>query len=366
MDSMEPAGKSLEDRPSGIAALDQRSREIFGRLVETYLQTGEPVGSRTISRVLPGSLSPASVRNVMADLEDAGLIYSPHASAGRLPTELGLRFYVDALLEVGSLELEERAKIDARVRAAQSNRGRSVEEMLTDTTNLLSGLSHCAGVVVVPKINTRLRHIEFVSLGPGRALVVLVNEDGSVENRAIDVPVGLPPSALTRAANFLTAHSQGKTLPEVQKFISAELATLKRDLNDLTAKVVEAGIATWSGSDSAGERTLIVRGQSNLIDDKATLEDLERIRQLFDVLETKKDLLDLLGAAEKGEGVRIFIGSENKLFSLSGSSLIVAPYRDGEERIVGVLGVIGPTRINYARIIPMVDYTARVVGRLIT
>ncbi len=220
--------------------------------------------------------------------------------------------------------------------------------------------------MLTPKREAPIRHIEFVSLGPGRALVVLVNEDGSVENRAIDVPVGLPPSAPSRAANFLTAHSQGKTLPEVQKFISAELATLKRDLNDLTAKVVEAGIATWSGSDSAGERTLIVRGQSNLIDDKATLEDLERIRQLFDVLETKKDLLDLLGAAEKGEGVRIFIGSENKLFSLSGSSLVVSPYMNADRKIIGAVGVIGPTRLNYGRIVPIVDYTAQLVGRLLS
>lgn len=364
MNKMEPISKASEERLSGIAALDQRSRAIFARLVDTYLQTGEPVGSRTISRVLPSTLSPASVRNVMADLEEAGLIYSPHTSAGRLPTELGLRFYVDALMEVDPLAIEERARIDERV--AQSNRARSVEEILTETTNVLSGLSHCAGVVVAPKINMRLRHIEFASLGPGRALVVLVNDDGTVENRAIDVPPGLPPSALSRASNFLTAHCQGKTLPEVQKFISAELTTLKRELNELTARVVEAGIATWSGSDNAGEKTLIVRGQSNLIEDRATLEDLERIRQLFDVLETKKDLVDLLGAAEKGEGVRIFIGSENKLFSLSGSSLIVAPYRDSKEKIVGVLGVIGPTRINYARIIPMVDYTARLVGRLIT
>jgi heat-inducible transcriptional repressor len=363
MSAMDPSSKLSEDRPSGIAGLDQRSREIFRRLVETYLQTGEPVGSRTISRVLPSSLSPASVRNVMADLEESGLIFSPHTSAGRVPTERGLRFYVDALLEVNPLEVEERAKIDAGV--AQSNRSRSVEEILSDTTNLLSGLSHCAGVVVVPKINMRLRHIEFVSLGPGRALMVLVNEDGSVENRAIDVPIGLPPSALSRASNFLTARCQGRTLREAHRLVGEEIATLKRELNELSARVVEAGIATWSG-DGSGERNLIVRGQSNLIEDKATLEDLERIRQLFDVLENKKDLLDLLGAAEKGEGVRIFIGSENKLFSLSGSSLVVAPYRDSEEKIVGVLGVIGPTRINYARIIPMVDYTARLVGRLIT
>jgi heat-inducible transcriptional repressor len=364
MTKMEPASKALEERQSGLAALDLRSREIFRRLVDTYLQTGEPVGSRTISRVLPSSLSPASVRNVMADLEEAGLIYSPHHSAGRLPTEPGLRFYLDALLEIDSLEFAERARIEASV--AKSNRSRSVEEILTDTTDLLSGLSQCAGVVVVPKLNMRLRHIEFVSLDAGRALVVLVNEDGSVENRSMEVPLGLSASVLSRASNFLTARSQGKTLAEVQKFVNAELATLKRELDELTARVVEAGIATWSGSDNAGQRTLIVRGQSHLIQDKTTLEELERIRQLFDVLETKKDLVDLLGAAEKGQGVRIFIGSENKLFSLSGSSLIVAPYQDGKEKIVGVLGVIGPTRMNYARIIPMVDYTAQVVGRLIT
>jgi heat-inducible transcriptional repressor len=356
--------KAVDDRAAGVASLDERSREIFRRLVDNYLATGEPVGSRTIARTLPGSLSPASIRNVMADLEDAGLIYSPHTSAGRVPTQAGLRLFVDALLNLNPLAAEEQAKIEAQV--ASSNRQRTREEILAETTNLLSGLSHCAGVVVAPKLNVRLRHIEFVHLAAGRALVVLVGDDGSVENRAVEIAPGIPPSSLARAGNYLNQRCQGKTLAEVQRFVREDLETVKRELDELTARVVETGVATWSGAKTPDEKTLIVRGRANLIEDSATLADLERVRQLFDDLETQKDLVELLGAAEGGEGVKIFIGSESKLFSLSGSSLIVAPYRDQEDKIVGVLGVIGPTRINYARIIPMVDYTARIVGRLLT
>jgi heat-inducible transcriptional repressor len=354
----------MNDRLSGLAGLDQRSREIFRRLVETYLATGEPVGSRTISRVLPSSLSPASVRNIMADLEDAGLLFSPHTSAGRIPTEFGLRFFVDALLEVGPLSDNERLQISQQV--SGSNRAGTREELLTKATSLLSGLSHCAGVVVAPKVNARLKHMEFVSLGPGKALTVLVGDDGSVENRAIDVPVGLSQPALQQAANYINAHCQGRTLPDAARFIADQIDHLRQELDELTARVVEAGIATWAGSSLPEDKTLIVRGRANLIDDQTALADLERIRQLFDDLESKNDLVRLLGAAESGEGVRIFIGSENKLFSMSGSSVIVAPYRDSEERIVGVLGVIGPTRLNYARIIPMVDYTAKLIGQLLT
>jgi heat-inducible transcriptional repressor len=353
-----------DERRQGLALLDQRSRDIFRRLVETYLDTGEPVGSRTIARILPSTLSPASVRNVMMDLEESGLIYSPHTSAGRLPTDLGLRFFVDALLEVGSISPEERARIDAQI--AGANRPRRTDELLGEATTLLSGLSHCAGVMVSPKSNARLKHIEFVSLAPGRALVILVGEDGSVENRAIAIPSGLPPSTLALASNYLSARMQGRTIAEAQLVVREELASLKSELDELAAKVVEAGIAIWSGEQETDERTLIVRGQANLIENATALDDLERIRKLFDDIENKKELVQLLGLAEAGEGVRIFIGSENKLFSLSGSSLIIAPYRNSEEKIVGVLGVIGPTRLNYARIIPMVDYTAKVIGRLIS
>ncbi|MCA3560207.1 MAG: heat-inducible transcriptional repressor HrcA [Aestuariivirga sp.] len=362
--SMIPPKPLTEERLSGIAGLDQRSRDIFRRLVDTYLATGEPVGSRTISRILPQNLSPASVRNVMMDLEDAGLIFSPHTSAGRMPTEQGLRFFVDAVMEVGAMPTDERAKIDAQI--AASNRQRRVEDLLGEATTLLSGLSHCAGVILAPKMNARLKHIEFVNLGPGRALVILVGEDGSVENRVIEVPRGLPPSTLAQASNYLSARFQGKTIDEVQRFVRDEMAQLRTELDEISARVVEAGIGQWSGEGDSEDKTLIVRGQANLIENATAAEDLERIRKLFEDIENKKELVQLLGAAEMGEGVRIFIGSENRLFSLSGSSIIVTPFRNSEEKIVGVMGIIGPTRMNYARIIPMVDYTAKAIGRLLT
>jgi heat-inducible transcriptional repressor len=355
--------KPVDDKLSSIAGLDQRSREIFRRLVDTYLETGEPVGSRTISKVLPQSLSPASVRNVMMDLEDAGLIHSPHTSAGRVPTEIGLRFFVDSLLEVGAISEAERAHIDVQLRA--TNRSRKLDDVLGEATTLLSGLSQCAGVVLAPKLSMRLKHIEFVNLAPGKALVILVSEDGAVENRVIDVPAGLPPAAFLRASNYLSAHAQGRTLGEVQFLITQELSKLRQELDEVSARLVQDGLAVWSGEE-ADVRSLIVRGQANLLENATAAADLDRMRKLFEDIENKRDLADLLGNAEHAEGVRIFIGSENRLFSLSGSSLVAAPLRNEQEKIVGVLGIIGPTRLNYARIIPMVDYTAKVVGRLIS
>ncbi|MXN64737.1 heat-inducible transcriptional repressor HrcA [Stappia sp. GBMRC 2046] len=345
-----------------LSDLDQRSREIFRSIVETYLTTGEPVGSRNLSRMLSLQLSPASIRNVMSDLEHLGLLYAPHTSAGRLPTEGGLRFFVDALLEVGDLTKEEREAIDVQVRGAKVPR--TTEQILTEASQLLSGLSSGAGVVLAHKQDARLRHVEFVRIEPLKALVVLVAEDGSVENRIIDLPPGLPNSALVEASNFLTNLIRGRTLAEARIELERQQKERQAELDRLTAKLVEAGVATWTNNaDDVG--TLIVRGRSNLLADLEAVDDLERIRLLFDDLESKRDLIQLLGLAEQGEGVRIFIGSENNLFSLSGSSLIVSPYRDAEQRIVGVLGVIGPTRLNYARIIPMVDYTAKLVSRMI-
>ena len=346
-----------------LAALNERSREIFRQIVESYLATGEPVGSRNLSRLLPITLSPASVRNVMSDLEQLGLIFAPHTSAGRLPTEIGLRFFVDALMQVGDLSEQDRRSIEAQVAGAHTIK--SMEAVLTEASQMLSGLTRSAGVVLTAKANARLKHIEFVRLEPERALAVLVAEDGQVENRVLNVPPGLPTSSLTEAANFLNARIRGKTLAEFQAEIEKAVAEGQAELDQLTQKVIATGLASWSGGES-DERQLIVRGHANLLEDLRAVEDLERIRSLFDALETKRGVIDLLGRAERADGVRIFIGSENKLFSLSGSSTIVAPYRDGKGRIVGVIGVIGPTRLNYARVIPMVDYTARVVTRLLT
>ncbi|RAI45033.1 heat-inducible transcriptional repressor HrcA [Rhodoplanes roseus] len=345
---------------SSLVQLNERSREIFRGIVDSYLATGEPVGSRNLSRLIPMTLSPASVRNVMQDLEQAGLIYAPHTSAGRLPTEFGLRFFVDALMQVGDLPEDERRSIEAQVATA----GRSMESVLTDASAMLSGLTRAAGVVLTTKSNARLKHIEFVRLEPSRALVVLVAEDGQVENRVVELPPGLPSSALVEATNFLNHHIRGQTLLDARAALETALAAGQAELDQLTQRIVSAGLASWSGGDTE-ERRLIVRGHAHLLEDLHALEDLERVRQLFDELETQRGLVDLLGRAESAEGVRIFIGSENKLFSLSGSSTIIAPYRDGAGRIVGVIGVIGPTRLNYARIVPMVDYTARVVGRLL-
>ena len=346
-----------------LAALNERSREIFRQIVESYLTTGEPVGSRNLSRLLPISLSPASVRNVMSDLEQLGLIYAPHTSAGRLPTEIGLRFFVDALMQVGDLTDQDRRSIEAQIAGSQT--AKSIEAVLTEASQMLSGLTRSAGVVLTAKINVRLKHVEFVRLEPERALAVLVAEDGQVENRVLNVPAGLPTSSLVEAANFLNSRIRGKTLADLRAEIEGAVAEGQAELDQLTQKVIATGLASWSGGDSE-DRQLIVRGHANLLEDLHALEDLERVRSLFDALETKRGVIDLLGRAERAEGVRIFIGSENKLFSLSGSSTIVAPYRDSQGRIVGVIGVIGPTRLNYARVIPMVDYTARVVSRLLT
>src|SRR4051795_126650 len=347
---------------AGLAQLNERSREIFRQIVESYLATGEPVGSRNLARIIPMTLSPASVRNVMADLEQAGLVYAPHTSAGRLPTERGLRFFVDALMQVGDVTERDRQAIEAQVAAAGT--AKSVDAVLTEASGMLSGLTRAAGVVLAVKQNTRLKHVEFVRLEPERALVVLVAEDGQVENRIVILPVGLPTSALTEATNFLNARIRGKTLAEARTELDKGLEAGKAELDQLTQRIVSAGLASWSGGESE-ERKLIVRGQAHLLEDLHALEDLERVRLLFDDLETKRGVADLLGRTDNAEGMRIFIGSENKLFSLSGSSTIVSPYRDGQGRIVGVLGVIGPTRLNYARIIPMVDYTAKVVSKVL-
>ena len=345
---------------SHLAQLGERSREIFRHIVDSYLASGEPVGSRQLSRLLPMTLSPASVRNVMQDLEELGLVYAPHISAGRLPTELGLRFFVDSLLRIGDVEQDERACIEARVAAA--SRDHDLEGVLAEATSLLSGLTRVAGVVAVGKSDARLKQIDFVRLEPERVLAILVAEDGSVENRVLPVSRDLPPSALVEAANYLNDRIRGRTLQEARAEIDASRRAAQAELDTLTRRLVEAGLASWGGG--AG-RQLIVRGQARLLEDLTALDDLERVRLLFADLETKTEVIDLLERAEEGEGVRIFIGSESKLFSLSGSSLIAAPLRDANKRIVGALGVIGPTRLNYARIVPMVEYTARVVTRVV-
>ncbi|MBT7032003.1 MAG: heat-inducible transcriptional repressor HrcA [Rhodospirillaceae bacterium] len=342
-----------------ITELNERSREVFRLIVDAYVETGEPVGSRAIARRLGAKLSPATVRNVMADLEDSGLLFAPHTSAGRLPTDAGLRLFVDGLLEIGNLSAEERESIKGQC-AGSSN---SLDGLLEEATAALSGLTGCASLVLAPKTESPLKHIEFVNLSPGRSLVVLVTESGIVENRIADVPPDMPPSGLIEASNYLDSRLTGRTFGEARDAITNEIAHHTAELDDLTARVVEAGLATWAGGQ--GPSALIVRGQGKLLTDVTAVEDLERIRKLFDALEAEQDILRMLEMAEGAEGVRIYIGSENQLFEMSGSSMVVAPYTNSHADIVGAIGIIGPTRLNYARIIPMVDYTAKVIGRLV-
>jgi heat-inducible transcriptional repressor len=351
------------DRECLMKMLDDRSGEIFRRIVESYLGTGEPLGSRSLSRLLPMSLSPASIRNVMSDLEELGLIYSPHISAGRLPTQQGLRFFVDAFMQIGALSEEERRQIDRQI--SPDNRDMPVENALNGASQLLSSASRGAGLVITAKNDTQVKHVEFIRLSPEKALAVLVGDRDEVENRIISLPAGITSSQLVAAANFLNAHMSGLTLIEAAERIAKLKETIRTELDQLSRDLVERGLATWSGAaEDDGPARLIVRGRSNLLEGVDGAEDLDRLRMLFDDLEKKESLSDILNLAETGQGVRIYIGSENRLFSLSGSSLVVAPYRNSEDRIIGAVGVIGPTRLNYSKIVPMVDYTAQLMSKL--
>lgn len=355
------SGIASPTQPSTFAAMDQRSRDIFREVVQSYLDTGEPVGSRTISR-RGVSLSPASIRNVMSDLADLGLLDAPHISSGRIPTHAGLRMFVDSLLQIGEPADADKQAIEGRL---AGSRGKRLEAVLADASELLSGLVGGAGLVTTPTHDGPVRHVEFVRISSEQALAVIVAESGDVENRLLALPPGLPASALVEAGNYLNARMKGRTLSEAREAVTLEIRSRRAALDEATSQLVEDGLAQWSGEDPGRGRSLIVRGRANLLDETGEPQSLDRVRDLFAELERSENLLNILDTARLAEGVRLFIGSENPLFSLSGSAMIVAPYINAERKIVGALGVIGPTRLNYARVIPMVDYTAQVVGRLV-
>ena len=351
----------MENGADLLANMNARSREVFRRLVAGYLETGAPVGSRTLTRTLTEKVSAATVRNVMQDLEFMGLLDSPHVSAGRVPTELGLRLFVDSLLEVDEMSTADRAKIDRTVSSNEAD----VSTMMDRLGAALSGITSSASLVLTPKHEAPIRHIEFVSLSPDRALVVLVFADGHVENRLFSPPPGQTPSSMREAANYLNALAEGLTISELQERIKEQIDERLGELDSLANSLVEAGLAQWEGNGDEHER-LIVRGRANLLSEGADEAELERIRLLFDDLERKRDIARFLDLTEAGDGVRIFIGSQNKLFSLSGSSLVVSPYMNAERKIIGAVAVIGPTRLNYGRVVPIVNYTAELVGKLIS
>ncbi|PYE84470.1 heat-inducible transcription repressor HrcA [Pseudoroseicyclus aestuarii] len=340
--------------------MSDRTREVFRRVVEGYLETGAPVGSRSLTRTLSEQVSAATIRNVMQDLEYLGLLGSPHVSAGRVPTQAGLRMFVDGLLEVGDVTGDDRRTLDS----SSMQGGGDVASVLDRVGQALSGITRGASLVLTPKHEAPIRHIEFVSLSPERALVVLVFADGQVENRLFTPPPGQTQSSMQEAGNFLSAIANGRTLSELGSVVDRAIVERRQEIDSLARQLVESGAVSWIDRGEQTER-LIVRGRGNLLDGSGAL-DLDRIRTLFDDLEHKRDIARFLGLAEEGEGVRIFIGSENALFSLSGSSLVVSPYMNADRRIVGAVGVIGPTRLNYGRIVPLVDYTAQLVGKLVS
>ena len=353
--------ETMSDASTILTEMNDRSREVFRRVVESYLNSGDPVGSRTLTRTMSEKLSAATIRNTMQDLEFLGLLDSPHVSAGRIPTQLGLRMFVDGLMEVGTIDDQDRAKIESSVDRDDGN----VTSLLDQVGAALSGITRSASLVLAPKQETAIKHIEFVSLSPDRALVVLVYADGHVENRLFTPPPGQTPSSMREAANFLNAIAEGHRLSELRPLIAAEIARHRQEIDSLARDLVENGLALWENAGERGER-LMVRGQANLIEAGGESLNLDRIRTLFDDLERKRDIADFLEMTDTGEGVRIFIGSENKLFSLSGSTLVVSPYMNADRKIIGAVGVIGPTRLNYGRIVPIVDYTAQLVGRMVS
>jgi heat-inducible transcriptional repressor len=350
-----------QDSKYTLSSMTDRSREVFRRVVEGYLSSGDPVGSRSLTRTMSEKLSAATIRNVMQDLEFLGLLDSPHVSAGRIPTQAGLRMFVDGLLDIGTVSEVDRRSIDATLGGNEPD----LSSVLDHVGAALSGLTRGASIVLAPKHEAPIRHIEFVSLAPDRVLVVLVFADGEVENRIFTPPPGQTPSSLREAANFLNALAEGKTLTELRRTIAKDITARRQEIDVLARSLVESGLALWENPGEGGER-LIVRGMSNLLSDQTESADLDRVRSLFDDLERKRDIAEFLDLTETGEGVRIFIGSENKLFSLSGSSLVVSPYMNADRKIIGAVGVIGPTRLNYGRIVPIVDYTAQLVGRLVS
>jgi len=340
--------------------LNNRSREILKAVVDAYMASGEPVGSRAVAERLGMTLSSATIRGVMADLENQGLLHAPHISAGRLPTDVGLRFFVDGILEIGDLPREEKINLETQC-AAQ---GRNLTDVLSNATSTLAGLTACAGLVVAPKTNRPLKQIEFVPLAPGRVLVVLVTTDGLVENRVIEAPLGLDATTLASANAFLSRRLAGRPLAEARQEIEEDLRLSRAELDGLTSKLVEAGLAVWAGP-SGSQGQLLIRGQTRLLDDVTALDDLERIRHLLETLETEETMASLIDATRDAEGVQIFIGAQNGLFAHAGCSVIVAPYQNAQEQVIGAIGVVGPLRMNYAHIIPIVDYTAKLVGRLV-
>lgn len=339
--------------------LDKRAQDIFHHIVTQYLHHGDPVGSRTLSKLLDEQISAATIRNVMADLADLGLLHSPHISAGRVPTADGLRLFVKGMLEIDDVSPEDKNILET---LGKDNKHLSAHKMVDQVAEKIAGLSQYAGFVFAPNSNSGLKHIEFVPFAPGKALVILVTQEGVVENRLIDIPNDITPSMLSEAGNFMSQRLAGKNLDQAYQELDKNINERKTQLNELSQKIIDSGMAFWSQINEEESGYLILKGQSQLLDNIQTRADIEQIQHLFSSLERDQALLKLLNFAKDGEGVQLFIGSENEYFSLSGWSLVLSPYQSNDGRMIGAIGLIGPINMNYARVIPVVNYTAKLVS----
>ena len=331
--------------------MDRRAQTLLKTLIERYIADGQPVGSRTLSKYSGLELSPATIRNVMADLEDLGLIVSPHTSAGRVPTPKGYRLFVDTLLTVQPLQYDQTERIQGQLRGDEPQR------VLAQAASLLSNLSHFAGVVLTPRRSSLFRQVEFMRLSDRRILLIIVTPEGDVQNRILHTERDYTPSQLVEAANFINAHFAGLALESIRERLRGELASLRDDITVLMQRAIEAsGKALTEESEP-----VVISGERNLLGIADLSDNMERLRRLFDMFDQRSGLLQLLDASSHAHGVQIFIGGESKLVPMDQMSVVVAPYEvDG--KIVGTLGVIGPTRMAYERVIPIVDITAKLVS----
>lgn len=353
--------KQRFDAKSNILGFNDRSQHVLRRLIDIYLESGEPVGSRTLAKLSGLGVSAATVRNIMSDLEDMGLLYSPHISSGRLPTNSGLKLFVDALLEVKKTKNDEINQIHR----VFDDRG-DLRYLLDKACQKLSGITRLAGLVVAPKIDSNIKHIEFVRIAPCQALAILVTEDGLVENRLVSIPKDVNPSVLIEASNFIRTHFSGKSLKQIRKTVSTQVEQHRNELSKLTNKLINIGVGSTSG-DTEESEIFIIHGHSEMLEDAEVKSDLVRMREIFKLLEKRKNTRKLLEQTESGKGVQVFIGAENSLFSLSGCSAIIAPISsnitDTEHKILGAIGVVGPSHMNYGKIVPLVDFTAHIISQ---
>jgi len=340
--------------------LSDRSKQIFKGVIESYLDSGEPVGSEALSKKLGINISTSTIRSIMANLQKEGLLFAPHISAGRLPTDKGMRYFVDGVLEFGRLSKSERETIKNQCRS----KGISFEDVLDEASKILSSLSNCAGFVVAPKYQNKIKHIEFIRLSSNQIMSIVANENGLVENRILDSNNSYSENTLKQVSNYLNSKFSGKTIDEIKKIISNEIENSQLELNTLSKKLVKEGIIELVPNSEAPY--IFLHGQSSLLEDNIVTKDLDQMRNIFDDIENKSNFLSVLESTNKGKGVQIYIGAQNFLFNHSGLSMIMAPYINNEQKIIGAIGVLGPMRINYARIVPLVDYTSKVIGRILS